>query len=422
MPGDSVLRAVAMTSPRWSWLALALLGAACSDGDKSEETAPSASSSEASTSSTALVTEDDEEEATPQKKGRATEAGQRIEIPAGSVIAGSTPGDEGRHPSFEPPNLEFSLEAFSIDLLPYPNDPAKRPRTKVDRAEAEKLCGEREGRLCTDLEWERACKGPEGDRYAGGKKFDTSCASEPERCASGFGVLSMGGALREWTSSTVPRIKGVVKKDAPVIKGASADRTAVDHRCAHRDVVGAETKSSDLGFRCCYGDRPEASIPAPDWGPTMKRVDFPPDKLAELLRADPKLGHLAKEEIKYFNEAAAKATILRRAKARGGTEKLPDEAEATTAPVVWNPAPGEEILLMTGISGKNSFVLAYHRLPDGRHRLGAAMVMENELGPVVLVYDKYRRRKLQWTTCLDCYGATGNVTYREENRVVITQR
>lgn len=409
-----------MWSRCWPLVALAVL-AACSEDDTAGS-APSASATAAAPSSSVLVADDNDETAAPQKKGEATEADQTIEIPAGTVVAGSTPGDDGRHPSFEPPNLEFSLGAYRIDLLPYPNDPAKKPRTKVDRAEAEKLCAARKGRLCTDLEWEHACKGAGGDRYAGGKRWDPECAKTPERCASGFGVLGMGGALREWTSSTVPRIKGVVKKDAPVIKGAGPDAADVDHRCARRDVVGAETKSTDLGFRCCYGDLPEASIPAPEWGPTMKRVDFPPDKVAELVRADPKLARLAKEEIKYFNEAPAKATILRRAKARGGTTALPENAEATTAPVIWNPAPGEEILLVTGLAGKDSFVLAYHRLPDGRHRLGASMVMENELGPVVLVYDKYRRRKLQWTTCLDCYGDSGNVTYREENRVVITQQ
>jgi len=414
-----------MPTRRWL-IVLAALAAtsqgACSEDDSPEATAPTASAGPLASSSSVLVADESEDGVAPQKKGRATEAGQRIDIPAGTVVAGSTPGDDGRHPSFEPPNLEFSLGGYSIDLLPYPNDPNQKPQTKVDRAEAEKLCGERSGRLCTDLEWERACKGPDGDRFAGGKRWDPDCAKAPERCASGFGLLAMGGALREWTSSTVPRIKGVVKKDAPVIKGAGADAADVEHRCARRDVVGAETKSSDLGFRCCYGDRPAASIPAPEWGPTMKRVDFPPAKLTELVRADPKLARLAEEEIKYFNEGAAKATILRRAKTRGGTSELPDNAEVTTAPVIWNPAPGEEILLVTGLSGKDSFVLAYHRLPDGRHRLGAAMVMENELGPVALVYDKYRRRKLQWSSCLDCYGDTGNVTYREENRVVITQR
>jgi hypothetical protein len=48
--------------------------------------------------------------------------------------------------------------------------------------------------------------------------------------------------------------------------------------------------------------------------------------------------------------------------------------------------------------------------------------MKDEIGPVVIVYNPFVRRKLHWTTCWECYGETGNITYRDENRVVITQR
>ena len=90
--------------------------------------------------------------------------------------------------------------------------------------------------------------------------------------------------------------------------------------------------------------------------------------------------------------------------------------------MLWNPAPGEEILLVTGRSQKDSFIVAFHRLPDDRYRVGSAMLMKNEAGPVVFVYNPFVRRKLQWTMCWECYGETGNITYRDENRVVITQR
>ncbi len=49
-------------------------------------------------------------------------------------------------------------------------------------------------------------------------------------------------------------------------------------------------------------------------------------------------------------------------------------------------------------------------------------VLENEPGPVVLAYDPSVRRRLHWLTCLGCYGESGRISYREDNRVVITQR
>ncbi|MEM9690901.1 MAG: SUMF1/EgtB/PvdO family nonheme iron enzyme, partial [Myxococcota bacterium] len=413
-----VARGVAASSPRRWAVSVAAIGL-CACG---EPTSPPAPGGPTATASAPAVPVSAPPGTAAQIPGRAGAAGQRVEVPAGSFTAGSTPGDEGRHPTFEPPRVAFTLGAFGIARLPYPNDPSLPPRTGVTRDEAAKLCAARSGRLCTDLEWERACQGPDGDRYAGGEQWSPECGLDPARCASGFDVLAMGGGLREWTSSEVPRIKGVVKRDAPVIKGAGPGARDVDHRCARRDVAAADTSAPDLGFRCCFGEAPDVVIAAPDWEPTMTRIDFPPTRLADLFRADPKLAPLAAGEIKYFNEAAARATVLRRAAARGATEAWPEGTETTTAPVVWNPAPGETILLVTGVSGDDSFIVAYHRAPDGNHRLGAAMLMENELGPVVFVYDKYRRRQLQWTTCLDCYGDTGNITYREENRVAITQR
>ena len=64
--------------------------------------------------------------------------------------------------------LPVELGPFEIDKLPYPNDPTKPARTGVSRDEARGL-GQKEGaRLCTELEWERACKGNDADLYAAG--------------------------------------------------------------------------------------------------------------------------------------------------------------------------------------------------------------------------------------------------------------
>jgi hypothetical protein len=396
-------------------------GSALACGSKSESQAPDAGAT--SSSGPLLEAADDSEtrDAGPQKKGAAKKADERATIAAGKWVAGSTPGDTGRDPVLEPALLAVELSEFSIDRLPYPNDPSKAPLTGASRARAAKLCAERDGRLCSELEWERACEGPDGDLHAGGQRWEPSCAAAPQTCASGFGVLAMGASLREWTASDVQPIRKL-QPQAAAVRGTSAKAAAADHRCAHRLAVDPETGSDDLGFRCCYGDANEAVIPSPEWQPTFRKLDMPAKRLETMFTGNKRLAALGKD-IKYFRQEAAIKTIMKRGKSRGSDAGAPPEnTRMMTAPVLWSPVPGEEILLVTGRSGKDSFIVAFHRLPNDRYRVGAAMIMKDEIGPVVLVGNPYVRRKLEWSTCWQCYGEMGNVRYRDENRVSITQR
>jgi hypothetical protein len=403
-------------------LALSLFGASACDRAKTDADGVSSASAVASGDLLEAAEEHEQVSDAGQQTGSADKAGLRVDIEAGKFVAGSTPGDRGRDPSLEPALVPLELKAFAIDKLPYPNDPARAPLTNVTRAKAAELCKERDGRLCTELEWERACKGPDGNAYAGSNGYNARCASEPQTCASGFGVLAMGFSQREWTASDVQAIKKW-QAQAAAVRGSRADAADVDHRCARRMAVAADSSSSDLGFRCCYGASNEAVIESPDWKATFRRADMPPERLEKLLSGNPRLAAIAKD-IVYFRQDAAIDTIKRRGAARGMDAGAPAESvEMSTAPLLWNPVPGEEVLLVSGRSGKDtSFIVAFHRLPDDRYRVGAAMVMKDEVGPVVLVYDKYVRQKLHWTTCWECYGETGNITWRSDNRVTITQK
>ncbi len=396
-----------------------LLVSACKDEPAGEGPSPSAGPS------AAMLEAADEEpqDAGAQQKGAASAAGERVEIPAGKLVAGSTPGDRGRDPMLEPALLELELPAFEIDKLPYPNDPREAPKTAVSRQQAGELCAARGGRLCSELEWERACKGPDATPYAGGQVWDPGCATSPETCASGFGVLAMGMAMREWTASDVLPIEKL-QPQAAAVRGAASDAADVDHRCARRAAVSPDAASGDLGFRCCYGDAPSATIPSPSYVATVRKVELSPSRLGEMFAAIERLAPLAKEEIVYFREEAAVDEIMRRGRARGmDAGSTPPNTELTTSPIIWNPVPGEEILLVAGRSGeKTSFIVAFHVLPGDRHRVGNALVMHDEVGPVAIVYNPYVRRKLHWTSCWECYGEVGNITYRDDNRVVITQK
>ncbi len=75
----------------------------------------------------------------------------RIDVPAGKLAAGSTPGDKGRDPALEPALLEVELGGFTIDRWLCPNDPGE---TSADRRDAWPVGGSSAsrtgGRLCTE--------------------------------------------------------------------------------------------------------------------------------------------------------------------------------------------------------------------------------------------------------------------------------
>lgn len=361
-----------------------------------------------------------------------------IDIPAGKLVAGSTPGDKGRDPTLEPALLEVELGGYSIDRFLYPNDPAKPPLTGVSRGRAAELCQQAGGRLCTELEWERACKGPEMTPYAGGAAWDPECAKQPASCASGFGALGMG-ALREWTASDVAPIQGGGKAEkegekgegekgekveerpparAAAVRGGAPNAAAVDHRCAHRAGADPGASSDNLGFRCCREAPNAASIPAPEWLQTYRRAEISAAQIKEMIASVPHLAEIAGTEITFFKEP----DDVKMALSRGDAGAAPPNTTLTTSPLLWNPVPGEEVLVVAGRADKHSFILAFHRLPGDRYRIASSLLLRDEPGPVVLGFNGYIRRRLPWAICWDCRGESGNVTYRDDNRVVITQK
>ena len=351
----------------------------------------------------------------PQSKGKVA-AEASVKIGSGKMIAGSTPGDPGRDAVMEPAMMEVELGAFTIDRYLYPNDPSKPPLTNVTRAKAESLCAERGERLCTELEWERACKGEAGNTYATGAQWDPACAKDPASCASQEGVAALGGALREWTASDVQAIENMQVK-AAAVRGARADAASVDHRCAHRSAVDPAAAGGDIGFRCCGGTPNATPIAAPKWEQTYRRAELSPADVAKMLQSVPQLKDLA-TDVAFFKEPDDTNLVLARADAGAP----PPNVTLTTSPLLWSPVPGEELLVVAGRAGKDSFIVAFYRLPGDRYRIGSSLWLKNEKGPIVLGFNGYVRRKIPWGSCWDCNGESGNVTYREDGRVVITQK
>jgi hypothetical protein len=390
-----------------------LAGAACSSGGSSGTGGPV---SLAPKGAVLEAAENDSADASaPQSKGKVA-AEARVEIPSGKFTAGSTPGDPGRDAVLEPALLEVELGAFTIDRAPYPNEPGKPPLTNVTRAKAEELCKARSQRLCTELEWERACKGDAGNAYATGAQWNPACAKDPGACASSFGVAGMGAALREWTASDVQPIENMQAK-AAAVRGARGEAADVDHRCAHRTAVDAATSGADIGFRCCGGPPNAAQIPSPAWQQTYRRAEISAAEVAKMLASVPNLKELA-SDVSFFKEPDDVNVVL----ARGDAGGPPPNTTLTTAPLLWSPVPGEELLVVAGRAGKDSFIVAFYRLPGDRYRIGSSLWLKGEKGPIALGFNGYVRRKLPWGICWDCAGESGNVTYREDGRVVITQK
>lgn len=117
----------------------------------------------------------------------------------------------------------------------------------VDFASAEAGCRDRGWRLCTEREWELACRGPAGWRYPYGPAYEPGrCVTErhaPRRagewvdCRSYEGIYDLSGNVAEWV-------------EGGVLRGGDARGEGVDVRCAARARSGPG-RPEFTGFRCC---------------------------------------------------------------------------------------------------------------------------------------------------------------------------
>ncbi len=185
-----------------------------------------------------------------------------VYIPAGNFIRGSS-GDD---PLKDPLDLDLGrvyVNEFCIDIYEYPNKKGSAPVSNVTYQEADTMCRRENKRLCSEDEWEKACKGANFYKFPYGNNWDANaCNTEDKngndrvlsssgqwpRCRSEYGVMDMSGNLREWTytkfSATVKDI---------VVKGGSFTKPDWATRCAVRYNMVENAKDSETGFRCCSG-------------------------------------------------------------------------------------------------------------------------------------------------------------------------
>jgi hypothetical protein len=189
-------------------------------------------------------------------------------IPPGALVAGTPKGSFPRAVDAEMEGEQVILKGFFISIFPYPNEEAAIPLANVTWDQARSLCEERGQRLCTELEWERACKGPDNHVYEYGDRYRPDVCgtgTDPRMlpaglrvaCRSDFGVRDLHGSLWEWTASDWGRGS---KEGIKALRGGNASSGEAVGRCANGLPRSASSKSPTIGFRCCAGSENDAKV------------------------------------------------------------------------------------------------------------------------------------------------------------------
>jgi len=180
-------------------------------------------------------------------------------IPAGEYHSGRFERYDDEAGSGERPEGVTQVKAFWIDDLPFVNprlnDPYAPPLTNMNWDEARRLCDKFGKRLCSEDEWEKACKGPRNLIFSYGDDWDPEACPKPgffeggyrlsdyPDCVSGYGVVGLTGGVGEWTSTS--------KGDGHLLKPSEVGSSPKHARCAGRTDRADDFKSQHIGMRCC---------------------------------------------------------------------------------------------------------------------------------------------------------------------------
>ena len=188
-------------------------------------------------------------------------------IPGGTFVQGRLAVEDGTMASpSEPLRKVVEVQDFYIDRYEFPNRPEQLPAGKVSYKDATEACEKVGKRLCTALEWEKACKGPGNYIYTYGDTWDGSMCGgamdEPYKlggrddCVSGYGVFDMSGGFREWTDSSPSG-----RDQRKIVKGGQRGNPERGTRCAFSVDEDADYAESTLTFRCCLSIDESGDVP-----------------------------------------------------------------------------------------------------------------------------------------------------------------
>jgi serine/threonine-protein kinase len=206
----------------------------------------------------------------------------RVAIPAGPFVQGSTRGEEDERPVRTRVLRAFAIDRTEVTRAAYARCVAARrcksapgmaatgdddrlPIANVSWKDAQSFCRFAGGRLPSEAEWEKAARGTDGREYPWGNEAlcdranwgnfegEGPCAArnpghpvavgQYPAGASPYGVLDLGGNVWEWVADRY-------ESDRRVVRGGSCCSFFVGPRAANRNGWDPEHRDFDLGFRC----------------------------------------------------------------------------------------------------------------------------------------------------------------------------
>lgn len=230
-------------------------------------------------------------------------------VPAGEFIRGSSDVDEdglakqfgspkGEFYIDERPEIKMHLEGFYIDKYEvtnsdykkfiekigakppptwygsynFPKGSARKPAVEVTWMHAGAYCSDVGKRLPTEEEWEKAARGPDGNKYPWGNDYDKTYGNLTpgkntdvgsfEKDISFYGVYDMGGNVMEWVDAWYKPYEGNNHKNKEyfknhrVLRGGYAGRgghytmNSIFARTTYRHFASPNKFALDVGFRC----------------------------------------------------------------------------------------------------------------------------------------------------------------------------
>jgi formylglycine-generating enzyme required for sulfatase activity len=217
--------------------------------------------------------------------------GVTVRVPGGTFEMGALDGNHNEQPPHRVDVAPFEIDETEVTVAAYQMcvaagkcespgagpacnwgtaDRRGHPVNCVSWQQAHACCAWAGKRLPTEEEWEWAARGPQANRFPwgeappasracwnqargnAGESAGTCPVADHQADRSSFGVLGLGGNVREWTASRFcPYARDDCRTDSLVMRGGAwADADPLSMRASLRNAKKPDYRSPSVGFRC----------------------------------------------------------------------------------------------------------------------------------------------------------------------------